>query len=193
MTNLCMELLQYYYEPGTGRQFRSLVSIKRYLNGEEETLPRKKPRNCLVPYQNFGSFRRVVYDGKYYIEPVAGQKFRSVPEVQRYLQGEKCRSARRALVFSNHARAPRSSSTRKKNKSIKMLKDAIVDLTNPPEKINWVFSGDGRDSWSPLVEECMIPDYVKEQWSETFLLGMNGWKQRVPLLTMGGDNQEQTA
>ena len=63
-----------------------------------------------------------------------------------------------------------------------MLKDAIVDLTNPPEKINWVFSGDGRDSWSPLVEECMIPDYVKEQWSETFLLGMNGWKQRVPLV-----------
>lgn len=230
---------KYYYEPQTGRKFRSLVSVKRYLNGEGEILPRKKPSNCLVPYQNSGSLRRIVYDGKlwrpdeleearygnlddivptslqpkasslipdgwivediprkcgfrsdrYYIEPITGQKFRSLPEVQRYLQGEKKRSARRALAFSNHARAPRSSSTKKKNKSIKMLKDAIIDLTNPPEKINWVFSGDGRDSWSPLLEECMIPDYVKEQWSETFLLGMNGWKQRIPLLTMVGNNQ----
>lgn len=62
----------------------------------------------------------------------------------------------------------------------KTFQTSIIDLTNPPEKINWVFSGDGRDNWSPLVEECMLPDYVKEQWEETFLLGMNGWKHRVP-------------
>lgn len=40
---------QYYYEPGSGRQFRSLISVKRYLSGEEHIeIPRKKPSNSLV-------------------------------------------------------------------------------------------------------------------------------------------------
>ncbi|GAB2235057.1 hypothetical protein Drorol1_Dr00004336, partial [Drosera rotundifolia] len=30
---------KYYHEPKTGRQFRSLLSIKRYLYGEEEVKP----------------------------------------------------------------------------------------------------------------------------------------------------------
>lgn len=79
-----------------------------------------------------------------------------------------------------YLQAPRSPAPRKKNTSLKMFKTSIIDLTNPPEKINWVFSGDEREDWSPLVEECMLPDYVKEQWAETFLLGMNGWKHKVP-------------
>lgn len=230
---------KYYYEPGTGRKFRSLISVKRYLSGEEDiVVPRKKPNNSLVPYQNFGPFRRIVYGGKvlrpdeleeacqaksddivpetlqprsasilpdgwiveeiprkcgtrsdrYYIEPRTCQRFRSVPEVQRYLASQKYSSRCRALTMRNHSTGPRSPVPRKKNTSLKMFKTSIIDLTNPPEKINWVFSGDGRDNWSPLVEECMLPDYVKEQWAETFLLGMNGWKHRIPQLMIGERN-----
>lgn len=143
---------------------------------------------------------------QYFIEPATGQRFRSVPEVQRYLASQKNSSNCKALTLRNHStvsnpinwflnyvffspmfpllisslQAPRSPVPRKKNTSLKMFKTSIIDLTNPPEKINWIFSGDGRDNWSPLVEECLLPDYVKEQWEETFLLGMNGWKHRVP-------------
>ena len=84
-----------------------------------------------------------------------------------------------------YLQGPRSPAPRKKNKntSFKIFKTSIVDLTNPPEMVSWVFSGDGKDDWSPLVEECVLPDYVKEQWAETFLLGMNNWKRLAPQVT----------
>lgn len=34
--------LQYYFEPGTGRKFRSLREVERHLNGEEYT-PKSRP------------------------------------------------------------------------------------------------------------------------------------------------------
>ncbi|XP_021716214.1 methyl-CpG-binding domain-containing protein 7-like [Chenopodium quinoa] len=248
---------KYYYEPGTGRKFRSLISVQRYLSGVEHVVvPRskpsnKQPSNSLVPYQHSGTVRRIVYGGKvlrpdeleearlaklddivpetfqpksssilpdgwiveeiprkcgtrcdrYYIEPRNGQRFRSVPEVQKYLASHKYSSKSKALTLKNHSTAPRSPAPRKKNTSLKTFKTSmfrtfrtsIIDLTNPPEKINWVYSGDGTDNWSPLVEECMLPDYIKEQWEETFLLGMNGWKHRVPQLTMGESLQATNA
>ncbi|XP_048504132.1 methyl-CpG-binding domain-containing protein 7 isoform X2 [Beta vulgaris subsp. vulgaris] len=219
---------KYYYEPGSGRQFRSLISVKRYLSGEEHIeIPRKKPSNSLVilrpdeleearqgdlddiyPETIQPKSASILPDGwiveeiprrcgfrsdRYYIEPGTGQRFRSVPEVQRYLASPKYSSKGRALTLKNHSTAPRSPAPRKKNTSLKMFKTSIIDLTNPPEKINWVFSGDEREDWSPLVEECMLPDYVKEQWAETFLLGMNGWKHKVPQLTMGEINRTTNA
>ncbi|XP_057534538.1 methyl-CpG-binding domain-containing protein 7 isoform X1 [Amaranthus tricolor] len=233
---------KYYYEPGTGRQFRSLISVKRHLSGEEDLVVSKKnPCSSLVPYNDSNTFRRIAYGGKflmpdeledarqakgddifpetfqpssssilpdgwivediprktsfrsdrYFIEPETGKKFRSVPEVQRYLALQKYRSRCRSLPFRNHSTGPRSPAPRKKNKntSFKIFKTSIVDLTNPPEMVSWVFSGDGKDDWSPLVEECVLPDYVKEQWAETFLLGMNNWKRLAPQLTMGEGNQ----
>ncbi|KAL2899075.1 Methyl-CpG-binding domain-containing protein 7 [Bienertia sinuspersici] len=214
---------KYYYEPGTERMFRSLISVKRYLNGEDDpVIPRKKPcqnNRSLVPYrnpvQNFVTSRRIVYGGKF-LRPDELEQARQaklddiVPET---LQPRSCsllpdgwiveevprkcgtRSDRYFIepVSESSLQAPRTPAPRKKNTSLKMFKTSIIDLTNPPEKINWVFSGDGRDDWSPLVEECMLPDYVKEQWEETFLLGMNGWKHRIPQLTMGKSNRTANA
>lgn len=34
--------VQYYYEPGTPRQFRSLISVQKYLSGETNVAPRPK-------------------------------------------------------------------------------------------------------------------------------------------------------
>lgn len=85
-----------------------------------------------------------------------------------------------------YLQGPRSPAPRKKNKntSFKIFKTSILDLTNPPEMVSWAFSGDGKDDWSPLVEEYMLPDHVKEQWAETFLLGMNNWKRPVPQVNL---------
>ncbi|XP_074267967.1 methyl-CpG-binding domain-containing protein 7-like [Silene latifolia] len=240
---------KYYYEPGTGRKFRSLASVKRHLFGEEDPTPTRKPRprpsNSLVPYNNnkpAGTVKRICYGGKvltpeeleearytnlediepetsqfrlantlpdgwivedvprklgsnirsdrYYIDPATGQRFRSMPEVQRFLGTERCnKPKRKALALNSRCTAPRSPVPRKKNTSITTFKDTLLDLMSPPKKINWVYSGDGKDNWSPLVEECVLPNYVMEQWSETFLLGMNGRKDGVPLLTMEEHNQ----
>lgn len=40
---------------------------------------------------------------QYFIEPATGQKFRSVPEVQRYLASQKYSSKCRALTLRNHS------------------------------------------------------------------------------------------
>ncbi|KAK9755186.1 hypothetical protein RND81_01G007500 [Saponaria officinalis] len=230
---------KYYYEPGTGRKFRSLASVRRYLNGEQDPPPTKKPSTCLVPYFNSGSFKRVSHHGKvlrpdeleearytmsddvrsgtlqfksaeslpdgwiveeiprrcgfrsdrYFIDPATGQRFRSMPEVHRFLEEQRYTPKRKALTLSNFRTAPRSSVSRKKNSSFTTFKDTLFDLMHPPKKINWVYSGDGKDNWSPLVEECVLPNYVTEQWSETFLLGMNGLKHRLPQLTMKESSQ----
>ncbi|KAL9238807.1 hypothetical protein vseg_013183 [Gypsophila vaccaria] len=232
---------KYYYEPGTGRKFRSLASVRRYLNGEKDPPVTRKASTCLVPYYNSGSFKRVTYRGKvlrpdeveearyselddvrpqtlqfksaeslpdgwiveeiprkcglrsdrYFIDPATGLKFRSVPEVRRFLESQSYnyKPKRKALTLSNFCTAPRSPVPRKRNSSVKTFKDTMFDLMYPPQKINWVYSGDGKDNWSPLVEECVLPNYVTEQWSETFLLGMNGQKHRLPQLTMTESNQ----
>ncbi|KAH9607768.1 hypothetical protein KSS87_022417 [Heliosperma pusillum] len=239
-------VVEYYYEPGTGRKFRSLASVKRHLHGEKDPTPTRKPRpsNCIVPYNNTdkpGTVERISYGGKvltpdeleearytnlediepetsqfrlantlpdgwiikdvprkqgstirsdrYYIDPATGQRFRSMPEVQRFLDAQRCKPKRKALTLNTRCTAPRSSVPRKKNTSITTFKDTLLDVMSPPKKINWVYSGDGKDNWSPLVEECVLPNYVMEQWSETFLVGMNGRKQCVPQLTMEEHNQ----
>ncbi|XP_021278947.1 methyl-CpG-binding domain-containing protein 7 [Herrania umbratica] len=101
--------LQYYYEPGSGRQFRSLTAVQEYLCGEMEYTrrpPRVKPGNetsQIVPHL-FRSVSplmllhdwiveekprdNVRYAGvidRYYIGPGTGQRFRSVRSVERYL------------------------------------------------------------------------------------------------------------
>ncbi|XP_034687268.1 methyl-CpG-binding domain-containing protein 7 isoform X3 [Vitis riparia] len=57
----CGLIDKYYYEPETGRQFRSLKSIQKYLTEKMENTP------------------------KYYYEPGTGRQFRSLKSVQRHL------------------------------------------------------------------------------------------------------------
>ncbi|KAK9280156.1 hypothetical protein L1049_013843 [Liquidambar formosana] len=48
---------KYYYEPGTGQQFRSLISVERYLTEARENAPTPealKPGNDIMPSQNSG-------------------------------------------------------------------------------------------------------------------------------------------
>ncbi|RDX63979.1 Methyl-CpG-binding domain-containing protein 7, partial [Mucuna pruriens] len=71
---------KYYYEPHTGKKFRSLLSVQRYLAGEtvDYVLPK----------------RRVSENGNTkYIESGAGQQFGSLRAVEKFLSGENaCRA-----------------------------------------------------------------------------------------------------
>ncbi|GAB4860200.1 methyl-CpG-binding domain-containing protein [Ancistrocladus abbreviatus] len=226
---------KYYYEPETGRQFRSLLSIQRYLNGGEDMPMLKRNRCCSVNpmhVRNSGPLRRIVYAGKiwgmdeleachgniedmvpstaqhklssilpdgwiveevprktgfrsdrYYIEPVSRQKFRSLLEVQRYLAGELYKQKRKALKLIKHS-APQSSGSWTRNTQLEIIRPSSSNTTNAPERVNWVFSGSGEDTWNPFIGESVIPDHIKELWAETFMLGMTGNKHQVPQLTM---------
>ncbi|KAL8141399.1 hypothetical protein V2J09_007420 [Rumex salicifolius] len=197
---------KYYYEPYTGKRFRSLVSVKRYLDGEQEPVPFSKASKTEDDgAMNLEVVRRIVYNGKmwkpdelevarrsedviptavqhklsselpdgwivedvprthglksdrFFLEPLTGMKFQSVPEVRSYLTDE--------IVKLEH-----------------------FDISNPPEKVNWrLISSSGEDHWRAYVEESRIPDHVKKLWHDTFFLGMTSRKKEIPQLTMGDE------
>ncbi|KAK1587911.1 hypothetical protein Q3G72_018168 [Acer saccharum] len=109
---------KYYFEPGTGRQFRSLMAIQRYLSGDTEVaiVPRRmKSVNenymQIVPRStksasSFGlpddwiveekARNNINYCGtidRYFIEPVTGFRFRSRIAAERYLKEASSKSA----------------------------------------------------------------------------------------------------
>ncbi|KAI4322167.1 hypothetical protein L6164_021886 [Bauhinia variegata] len=117
-TGLSKQVDKYYYEPDTRRKFRSLISVQRYLYGDErevfsservksenenalQIVPRnsgttsflKLPDDWIVvekPRTNINYAGRI---DRSYIEPGTGQRFRSLRAVERYLVEENASSA----------------------------------------------------------------------------------------------------
>ncbi|KAL0369776.1 UNVERIFIED_CONTAM: Methyl-CpG-binding domain-containing protein 7 [Sesamum angustifolium] len=233
--------VQYYYEPGTGRKFRSIREVQRYLNGD--SYPCRSTRKLSLRSQSSG-YRRMLFSGekssrcrrmivsggkllrldnelsqshlaitasqraapaapfvlpdgwiveevprkydhwtdKYYYEPHTGQKFRSLVAVERYLtELEENEPLSKALeeikenkplskIFKleNHAK---HSSPRKKN--ISRENTQASSFVSPPLKVNWVLASPRGDAWNPFISEALVPDSVKQQWSNRFMLFMN--------------------
>ncbi|KAL0436547.1 UNVERIFIED_CONTAM: Methyl-CpG-binding domain-containing protein 7 [Sesamum radiatum] len=119
---------------------------------------------------------------KYYYEPHTGQKFRSLVAVERYLtELEENEPLSKALeeikenkplskIFKleNHAK---HSSPRKKN--ISRENTQASSFVSPPLKVNWVLASPRGDAWNPFISEALVPDSVKQQWSNRFMLFMN--------------------
>ncbi|KAL0417828.1 UNVERIFIED_CONTAM: Methyl-CpG-binding domain-containing protein 7 [Sesamum radiatum] len=232
---------EYYYEPGTGRKFRSIREVQRYLNGD--SYPCRSTRKLSLRSQSSG-YRRMLFSGekssrcrrmivsggkllrldnelsqshlaitasqraapaapfvlpdgwiveevprkydhwtdKYYYEPHTGQKFRSLVAVERYLtELEENEPLSKALeeikenkplskIFKleNHAK---HSSPRKKN--ISRENTQASSFVSPPLKVNWVLASPRGDAWNPFISEALVPDSVKQQWSNRFMLFMN--------------------
>ncbi|KAL0460298.1 UNVERIFIED_CONTAM: Methyl-CpG-binding domain-containing protein 7 [Sesamum latifolium] len=225
----------YYYEPGTGRKFRSIREVERYLNGDTLFvcwfLQSSGYRRMLFSGEKSSRCRRMIVSGgkllrldnelsqshlaitasqraapaapfvlpdgwiveevprkydhwtdKYYYEPHTGQKFRSLVAVERYLtELEENEPLSKALeeikenkplskIFKleNHAK---HSSPRKKN--ISRENTQASSFVSPPLKVNWVLASPRGDAWNPFISEALVPDSVKQQWSNRFMLFMN--------------------
>ncbi|XP_020552253.1 methyl-CpG-binding domain-containing protein 7 isoform X1 [Sesamum indicum] len=233
----------YYYEPGTGRKFRSIREVQRYLNGD--SYPCRSTRKLsLRSHVESSGYRRMLFSGekssrcrrmivsggkllrldnelsqshlavtasqraapaapfvlpdgwiveevprkydhwtdKYYYEPHTGQKFRSLVAVERYLtELEENEPLSKALeeikenkplskIFKleNHAK---HSSPRKKN--ISRENTQASSFVSPPMKVNWVLASSRGDAWNPFISEALVPDSIKQQWSNRFMLFMN--------------------
>ncbi|XP_022728675.1 methyl-CpG-binding domain-containing protein 7 [Durio zibethinus] len=101
---------RYYSEPGSGRQFRSLISVQNYLcEGMEYTpstqrvkfdsknsmqivphvfksaTPFRLPPGWIVEEKPRSNVRYAGVIDRYYIEPETGKRFRSIIAVERYL------------------------------------------------------------------------------------------------------------
>ncbi|KAG8655347.1 methyl-CpG-binding domain-containing protein 7 isoform X3 [Manihot esculenta] len=164
---------KYYYEPGTGRKFRSLLSVQKYLT-EEKSFASKimKPGN-----------------GKnHYIEPGTGKRFRSLASVKRHLteqkqyeatpkssnqedqlhltDGRECKAMLKAFKLGDQSPSKCSDSA-KKNDSGDEVVSSILDLCSPPAKVKWVLSP-GGSIWSPFIDDTLVEDSLKQKWSETF-------------------------
>ncbi|XP_061372549.1 methyl-CpG-binding domain-containing protein 7-like [Gastrolobium bilobum] len=177
---------RYYYEPGTGRRFRSLVSVQRYLTQETRdyvTTERKKSEN----------------ENTTYID--SGTRFRSLSAVEEYLTGENaCADTFESVVKSGTAKQSarggvkscqrpvkkhssvakedkitlksKKSDSPKKMNSRKDNRASMHNLSEPPTKVSWVLSGPGG-FWSPFVDDSMVPESEKLKWSEAFVLSIN--------------------
>ncbi|GAB2274319.1 methyl-CpG-binding domain-containing protein [Dionaea muscipula] len=241
--NSAIKADKYYYEPETGRRFRSLQSIKRYLNGEEGIMPLKKkscPAGAFRPLQNVRNSKRIVFGGKilemeelkharetnikavvpstpkrrlssiipdgwiveevprkdgsrsdrYYIDPVNKLRFRSVLDVQRYFAGEEHGPKHNGLKSVDFPVRQQKSDSLKKSRTLRIFSSSSTNISSPPQRVKWVFNSLAEETWSPFIAENIIPDHVKELWAETFLLGMTGSKDPVPLLTMTETSSE---
>lgn len=117
---------------------------------------------------------------KYYYEPETGLKFRSRIAVQKYLAEmrenvplsttleELKENKPLSKMFKLYQRAkqslPRHTVPENSDKS---------SFLSPPAKVNWVLSSSRGDAWNPFVAGTPIPDSVKQQWTQRFMLFMN--------------------
>ncbi|XVE79638.1 hypothetical protein DITRI_Ditri14bG0074000 [Diplodiscus trichospermus] len=179
---------KYYYEPKSGRQFRSLTAVQKYLCEEMEsnlTTQRLKPGDensmQIVPNVFSGAtpFKlppgwtvdekprsNVRYAGvidRYYIEPGSGKRFRSMRAVERYLAEMEASAA-----ASEPSRTPGSLKKRKSGEEL----DPMLDFTSPPAKVKWVLGVPGGNLWNQFMGESMVPENVQQTWSEMFILSI---------------------
>ncbi|KAF3453825.1 hypothetical protein FNV43_RR04266 [Rhamnella rubrinervis] len=221
---------KYYYEPGTGQMFRSLIAVQKYLREGKRDTPTattKKLRAVdkfsmqIMPYTISRTSTFTLPDGwiiegkrrtnknysgiidKYYIEPGTGQRFRSLRAVERYLsEASEDAMPLKALKHAHKLNVSLRSCPQKKNVSLKVANEypteakeftskvktvkpfdhsrplkhsgkgdrvSVADFSCRPSKINWVLAGPGGNMWSPFMGESMVPESVKQKWSETFI------------------------
>ncbi|KAJ6715883.1 METHYL-CPG-BINDING DOMAIN-CONTAINING PROTEIN 7 [Salix koriyanagi] len=161
------QFLMYYCEPGTGQRFHSLICIQKRLSGEtsRSAKPGNKEYIQNVPYifKSRSLFdlpngwvverkpcKNIDYAGiidKHYHELETGKLFRSLSPFE-------------------------SSGSRKEHVSSKKVETAMLDPSSIPAKIKWVLGGPGGIVWNPFMDDHLVPGFIKQKWSETFVLSI---------------------
>ncbi|KAK7261446.1 hypothetical protein RIF29_27758 [Crotalaria pallida] len=192
---------RYYYEPGTGRQFRSLASVQRYLtegiitdmrSRTTERMISKKtqvithaegsksfvklPRDWIVKKRARNSNYAAGVTDMTDIEPGTGQRFRSLKAVERYLTGENaCTPATTKVPKLSKQLVVKSGIGKQGAPGVKSCLKTVEkrsSVSKPPAKVKWVLSGSGG-GWNPFLDDSIVPDSEKMKWSEAFALSIH--------------------
>ncbi|KAL1208538.1 Methyl-CpG-binding domain-containing protein 7 [Cardamine amara subsp. amara] len=167
---------KYYVERRTGKRFRSLVSVERYLKESKNSYSTDQ-QLMLLQYHRSPSKDFRLPDGwiveekprrntshidRSYIEPGTGNKFRSMAAVERYLQAvgngivnsvSMVHSQRLSLAVSRFDTG---------------FQNEVID-PNPPKKVKWVLTGPGGNMFTANVSGSDVSSSVKQTWSEAFV------------------------
>ncbi|VVB16640.1 unnamed protein product [Arabis nemorensis] len=159
----------YYVERRTGKRFRSLVSVERYLN-ESGNHTDQQPL-MLLQYHRVNSKdfnlpagwivekkprRNSTHIDRTYIEPGTGNKFRSMAAVERYLQA------------TGNSTLDSISMERSERLSLTGIQTEVIDQ-NPPEKVKWVLTGPDGNMFTANMSGSDVSSSVKQKWSEAFV------------------------
>uniref|UniRef100_A0A6N2K4Z0 MBD domain-containing protein n=1 Tax=Salix viminalis TaxID=40686 RepID=A0A6N2K4Z0_SALVM len=175
---------KYYCEPGTGQRFHSLISIQKCLSGETS-----KNTKCSIHFKSRSLFdlpngwvverkpcKNIDYAGiidKHYDELETGKLFRSLSSVEKDLtEGKKHIVTLEALKAEDHFIPFESSGSQKEHVCSKKVETAMLDPSSIPARIKWVLGGPGGIVWSPFMDDHLVPGFIKQKWSETFVLSI---------------------
>ncbi|KAK9053738.1 hypothetical protein SSX86_024812 [Deinandra increscens subsp. villosa] len=127
---------------------------------------------------------------KYYYEQGSGKKFRSLLAVERHITQaeenlplsvvleeirEKNLPISKAFKLSSPIKSCGSYNSWKKNMISRKEKTCL------PSKVNWVIADSGGDdAWNAYVDQTLVPDSVKQQWGNTFMISINNTKHNTP-------------
>ncbi|CAK9168918.1 unnamed protein product [Ilex paraguariensis] len=139
---------KYYYEPGTGRKFRSLIAVERHLAEQTENAP---------------------------LSMGLAEHTENAPQPMALAEFNENVPLSMAFKLGNHIKNPSSS-----KKNISRDKVQSSTFTSPPVKINWVLASPGGDSWNPFIGETLVPESVKQQWAQRFMLYINNCNHDAP-------------
>uniref|UniRef100_A0A6N2L8G9 Uncharacterized protein n=1 Tax=Salix viminalis TaxID=40686 RepID=A0A6N2L8G9_SALVM len=171
---------KYYCEPGTGQRFHSLISIQKCLSGETSKtahyliclmvglLRESHARTSIMQNQEKCNF--VV---QHYNELETGKLFRSLRSVEKDLtEGKKHIVTLEALKAEDHFIPFESSGSQKEHVCSKKVETAMLDPSSIPARIKWVLGGPGGIVWNPFMDDHLVPGFIKQKWSETFVLSI---------------------
>ncbi|KAF9675318.1 hypothetical protein SADUNF_Sadunf09G0019500 [Salix dunnii] len=82
----------------------------------------------------------------------------------------RCRS-KRGNRRSHNDKPSKSSGSQKEHVSGK-VETAMLDPSSIPGKIKWVLTGPGGIVWNPFMDDYLVPEFIKQKWSETFVLSI---------------------
>ncbi|KAL2332110.1 hypothetical protein Fmac_019691 [Flemingia macrophylla] len=147
---------RYFYEPYTGKKFRSLLAVQRHLEEAGITIERQR---VPVSEQNVTAIMKSV--------PLKGSCSRRTG-----------RKSKRSSVAEEDKSTPKSSkrtaeSSKPDSGKKPMLEEdyraSVHNLSEPPPpKVSWVLSSRGG-FWSPYVNDTAISASEKLKWSEAFV------------------------
>ncbi|KAJ6895423.1 hypothetical protein NC651_021813 [Populus alba x Populus x berolinensis] len=195
VSNMSKERL-YHYEPGTGQRFCSMISTQKHLSGEtsKSAKPGNKkniqidpyifkscslfdlPNGWIVEKKPRKNMECAGIIDKHYFEPETGKRFHSLRSVEKYLtEGKEHIATLEALKAGDNfivSKPSKSSSSQKEHVSRKKVETSMLDPSSIPAKIKWVLSGPGGIVWNPFMDDSLVPEFIKQKWSETFVFSI---------------------
>ncbi|KAL6195647.1 hypothetical protein ACLB2K_031265 [Fragaria x ananassa] len=159
---------KYYIEPGTGRRFRSLVAVERYLAEENEHTPLQAliPANKLTVSSGSSGQKKKIQSGKIVSKNSS--------------HSNDCNSTLNASRLNTYSSPAEHFSSPQKEFPPENSRTSHLNSSSRPT-IKWVLVDRGGNEWNPFMDDSMVADSVKQKWSEIFKSTIYGENIKPPI------------